>query len=204
MNDFAKKTFDYWRDEATLERWIPSQRGKQHREEIPVSRFVPDCDTLLDVGCGSGRYVNVLAGVYSRYVGVDQSPQLVEYCRKLYDQEFIVADAVCLPFRDRAFDLALCIGVLRHNTVPNVRRIIAEMTRVADRVVVEYLQSREPVVSRRLLKLGVIDQSFKTGFVTEEFARHGFVEVDHINLDPYWEEFRTCERRVSLFERGKG
>ncbi len=76
--------------------------------------------TILEVGCGAGRFTEVLLGFGARVVAVDYS-RAVEVCAssnsiartkgKLFAAQ---ADAFHLPFKLRAFDIVLGYGMLQH------------------------------------------------------------------------------------------
>lgn len=72
-------------------------------------------DRVLDIGCGNGRFSSVFKEGNAEYVGVDDSRNLIEIAKNNFPHvEFAVADALALPFKDGAFDLALSVAVLHH------------------------------------------------------------------------------------------
>ncbi len=88
-------------------------------------------DRVLDIGCGNGRSCErMVPGV--DYVGVDNSERLIEIAKKSYpDCDFMVADALNLPFPGRDFDRVYAIGLLHH--IPSERKrtdLLHEIRRV--------------------------------------------------------------------------
>jgi 2-polyprenyl-3-methyl-5-hydroxy-6-metoxy-1,4-benzoquinol methylase len=74
--------------------------------------------SVLDVGCGVGRWSLQLAQSGCRVTGVDISSRMIEIARNRAvatrdDCEFIVANAAELDLR-RQFDFILCVTVLQH------------------------------------------------------------------------------------------
>lgn len=62
------------------------------------------------------------------------------------EQDFVVADATQLPFADRSFDAVVSLDVLEHIPAELRGRAVAEMARVADRMVVIGCPPNEPWV----------------------------------------------------------
>lgn len=101
-------------------------------------------DSVIDIGCNDGNTWRMgrdgyhdrpadphsLAGLPPRIVGVD------------YDDiadlplEFVCADARDLPFADGSFDVAVLSQILEHVPTADVRQVVAEACRVAQKRVV--------------------------------------------------------------------
>lgn len=85
--------------------------------------------SVLDLGCGSGRYSKVLKGFGAFVTGVDPSEKLLEIARKLVkDVEFIKAGSEKLPFKKDSFDFVFAGMVLHY--VKNVNVAFKEVSRV--------------------------------------------------------------------------
>lgn len=81
---------------------------------------------ILDVGCGIDPEGDV---------NIDVENVKVEYnCRP---QNFIVASATQLPFKDKSFELVKCHDVIEHLEDEEILATLAEIKRVADRAVVK-------------------------------------------------------------------
>jgi len=84
---------------------------------------------VVDVGCGSGVFTDLLRQSGFSSTGLDISPKLVALGRtKFPDLEFIEGDAENLPFESESFDGVLLSGVVHH--FPDPRRLAAEVCRV--------------------------------------------------------------------------
>ncbi len=101
-------------------------------------------DKVLEVGCSSGYYREVLEfllGLDLSYTGVDYSPAFVDMARAHYPRAaFEVADGARLPYKEGAFDVAISSCVLLH--VIDWEAHAVEAVRVASRYVVAH---RTPV-----------------------------------------------------------
>lgn len=72
---------------------------------------------VLDVGCGTGRFVDVATRLGARVVGIDLSAAAEVAARNLADRPDVTiyqADVFHLPFKPESFDFIYSIGVLHH------------------------------------------------------------------------------------------
>jgi phthiocerol/phenolphthiocerol synthesis type-I polyketide synthase E len=87
---------------------------------------------VLDVGCGRGGTVALLAEQYgAEATGVDLAPEAVAFCRRMHrdpGMHFEVGDAEHLPFDEQSFDAV--INIESSHTYPNLRAFLAEVRRV--------------------------------------------------------------------------
>lgn len=94
-------------------------------------------DRVLDVGCGPGHFVRMLAeavGPTGSAVGIDAAPEMIDYARRkahrLSNCRFESGSAEALPFTDASFDVVVSSLMLHH--LPDELRLQAagEMKRV--------------------------------------------------------------------------
>lgn len=94
-------------------------------------------NSLLDVGCGTGRCLRFLKeeGLPITLTGVEPVQALREIGRQkgLSNTELVGGDALALPFADRTIDVVSAFGVLHH--IEDHARAVSEMCRVARRAV---------------------------------------------------------------------
>jgi len=84
---------------------------------------------VLDLGCGSGVFTDLLSRRGLDASGLDISPKLLELARKKYSAlTFIEGDVEALPFPDASVDGILLSGLVHH--LPDVSRCAAEVHRV--------------------------------------------------------------------------
>lgn len=142
--------------------------------------------SVLDVGTGTGRAALLLARNGARVTGVDASDAMLAEARRRavvegIDVAFQKGDAHALGFEDRSFDVAVSLRVLMHT--PDWRRCVAELCRVADRlVVIDYpsafsAAALESSGRRAAQTLGLHTESyrvFRPRTLTNALARHSF------------------------------
>lgn len=147
--------------------------------------------TLLEVGCSSGYYSEVMTigGSTLAYTGCDYSEALVRLARECYPElSFDLEDAARLTYRDKAFDIVVSGCCLLH--IPEYELAIAEAARVARSAVIFH---RTPVLENaateffRKQAYGVetIEIHFSETELLELFARYGLTVDKTIDLS--WE-----------------
>lgn len=83
---------------------------------------------VLEVGCGAGRFTEVLLAAGAYVTSVDLSSAVdanQENCPQGERHRVIQADALALPFAPAQFDVVLCMGVIQHT--PNPEQTIAAL-----------------------------------------------------------------------------
>lgn len=91
--------------------------------DIITSGMLNGSTSVLEVGCGSGRFLKYLSNKAGFLVGVDPSRAIYAADELLGKQEnvtLIKAAANDLPFADESFDFVYSIGVLHH--IPNTQK----------------------------------------------------------------------------------
>ncbi|MFX0184216.1 MAG: class I SAM-dependent methyltransferase [Candidatus Hodarchaeota archaeon] len=109
---------------------------KKERDIILDYLKISNAETILDVGSGRGRISLSIAKQHpkSRVIGIDLSPQMVEYSKnlaaekKIENVEFIIGDGLSLEFKENLFDITICIQVLMH--IPEPDLFLSELKRV--------------------------------------------------------------------------
>src|SRR5436190_17793338 len=95
---------------------------------LPIFYEIPDGAKVLDVGCNSGEFMQLLKEKKGCDVwGVDISePMIGKALAK--DLNVVIGDAEALPFPDASFDAVTCMEVLSHLHDPVIA--LREMRRV--------------------------------------------------------------------------
>lgn len=147
-------------------------------------------DTVLEIGCSSGYYSEVLSYLIPKpfsYSGVDYSEAMIEMARTRYPTTpFEVASGDDLPYTDRAFDLVISGGVLLH--CPNYAEHIEETARVTKRSIV---LARTPVsklgatrfFTKKAYGVETVELVFNEAEIVNLVKAHGFSLTHYLVLD---------------------
>ncbi len=95
-----------------------------------VKKYLPKhVARILDLGCGTGMFLEELAGRGKLVVGVDSSVKMLSIAQKRTGGASLVcADADHLPFEDRSFDVVVSVTLLQN--VPEPVATMKEIARV--------------------------------------------------------------------------
>ena len=110
--------------------------GSLEEYPIPEIRMPQGCgETLLDVGCGWGRWCISAAKQGYSPVGIDPSLGAVMAARRVARQldleiKYVVGDARFLPFRAATYDRVFSYSVLQHFSRENATQSVKEIGRV--------------------------------------------------------------------------
>lgn len=114
MLDWVKKKL-----RPTFHRYFLSFHAVKALEWRALNGWIKSGNTgmLLDVGSGNGQHIRKLQNSVDYIVGIDRNDKGISSAH-LYNHprrsDYIVGDALALPFRDKKFDLALSICALEH------------------------------------------------------------------------------------------
>lgn len=106
--------------EAAMRRAIGGDFEQIGKIEMSLLRHfgLRETDTLVDVGCGSGRLAAPLSGwLQGHYLGIDLVPDLVAHARKIAARpnwRFEVIDHIGIPEHDGTADMVCFFSVLTH------------------------------------------------------------------------------------------
>lgn len=112
--------------------------------EFLVEDYLTSGDKVLDLGCGNGRYFELMKDKEINYFGVDNSEQLIEIAQERYSDyldisppsdrpqaEFQVGDCLNLSFPSNYFTIAYSFAVLHHIPSQRLReKFVKEVQRV--------------------------------------------------------------------------
>ena len=129
----AREYDDWWLQRGLYEqRTDPDWQAERDRALAAVAALPPK--RTLDVACGTGFVTRLLHG---EVVGLDQSEAMVDVAgAQAPDREFVVGDALELPFDDDSFARVFTSHFYGHLEEGDRERFLVEARRVAPELVV--------------------------------------------------------------------
>jgi ubiquinone/menaquinone biosynthesis C-methylase UbiE len=98
---------------------------------------LPSGSRVLELGCGNGKTLEVMARKDWDVVGVDISPTALRLAKEMLSRadtgsevELVEADIRSLPFDDASFDAVFAIHVFGHMTADDAEKALKETSRV--------------------------------------------------------------------------
>jgi ArsR family transcriptional regulator len=181
----AERAQDYFSRNAA--EWDELRRLHAADEEVDaaVIRILGSqpIDSLLDLGTGTGRILELLSGLYRRAIGVDASRDMLSVARANLDKSAITkasvrhADILNLPFEAQDFDLVTIHQVLHFFDQPEIAiGEAARMLRPGGRLVIidlaphalEYLRDEHAHVRLGFSHQSMSDWVRKAGLDVEQ------------------------------------
>jgi len=121
-DELGGKIYDLRYNEEQLSKYV---------EVLQYLKSSPD-EIVLDVGCGTGLFLEKIDGVY---VGLDLSSNLISFAYRkaqpLADKHLFQGDAENLPLRDDVFEVIFSFTLLQNLSEP--ARALSELRRVSRR-----------------------------------------------------------------------
>jgi len=95
--------------------------------DIVSSSMLNENSNVIDIGCGSGRFILYLKGRYHRITGIDPSDAILVADKLLGsepDIDLVKTSTDNLPFPDDHFDFGYSLGVLHH--IPDTQKALVD------------------------------------------------------------------------------
>ena len=120
--------------EATGERLIPTQRGKntwEHLHRYYLATKYSQDRHVLDIASGEGYGARIISSVASTVVGIDISQEAVSHATATYKSSnlsYKVGTCLCIPLPDQSVDLVVSFETIEH--IEEHHLFLAEIKRV--------------------------------------------------------------------------
>ncbi|MBS1576948.1 MAG: class I SAM-dependent methyltransferase [Bacteroidetes bacterium] len=98
--------------------------------DIVDDKMLTENSVVIDIGCGSGRFIKYLEGRYGKITGIDPSSAIFAADKLLGNDnkiQLIQASTDNIPFPDNHFDFGYSLGVLHH--IPDTQKALNDSVR---------------------------------------------------------------------------
>lgn len=159
-----KKQWNYWRDRVYYQEEL-KKRALGEKEEMESAKFITslvvkesnDCDSILDVGCGTGHFILSLEKKIKKtflYHGIDITEQHIIDANSIFgnikEYTFQIGDIRNLPIKDKSFNVSICSNTIPH--IPNIDKAIQELIRTTKNdIFIRMLIGNETLISKKAL-----------------------------------------------------
>jgi ubiquinone/menaquinone biosynthesis C-methylase UbiE len=164
-NELIPQNFQNWQNRPewffnrahtdTYELWY---EGRYKRAEIWQKKIMEDLvtndnrvSTLLEFGCGTGRFTRWWKNIGIEAYGGDISPLMLSQAVHLFDGDLVMADSHHMPYKDNSFDALSFITTFEY--YKNPIQVLQEAARVAKYGIAMGMMNRNsPKIVRRRIQ----------------------------------------------------
>ena len=131
MNNFEKL---YYEDESFWGGEMLQDPANQERIKKTVDLIPQNVQSLVDVGCGNGVFVNYLNKFNPKIeiLGLDRSEAALKYVKTNKQ----VCDIENIPLPNKSMDCITCLEVIEHLPVPVYEKALSELTRISNKYII--------------------------------------------------------------------
>jgi SAM-dependent methyltransferase len=120
-----------------------------HYHDFLLKQLPSSCESVLEIGCGTGEFSRLLAERSGRVVAIDLSPKMIEISKvksgHLTNINFQVSDILKWEFPVEQFDAIASIATFHHLPLESLLPSLKEALKPGGKLVVLDLVEHEPV-----------------------------------------------------------
>jgi ubiquinone/menaquinone biosynthesis C-methylase UbiE len=168
------------------ERFVSNSGQKIHDTEFRILNtaltYIPVGSKILEVGCGTGRFLLETSMLGYSVDGIDASPYMLKQCKIKIKTlspkpKLILGEAAKLPCPDNSYDFVYCIRLLNQTeSVEYALNVVTDMIRVAKYngyILIEFVNHYRP----RLGSYNTRGIHLRPAEVIERANQHGAIQI---------------------------
>lgn len=146
----------------------------------PLLDELPTLGTIVEIGCGAGAPAKYLISHYERYIGIDQSEEMINAAITFNQDnpraEFLAASIKSGSLPRNVADVILSFGALHHMTeLEDVIDSLARIAKPGAYLVVSEPQNGNPLIQLMRWIRGIVDPSYSEDQVF--FSQDDLIEL---------------------------
>jgi len=169
-----------------------------YKKEVEYLKKLNKNSKILDVGCGFGRHMEILAPFSNEVVGVDNNKDMIAKAKidlkGVKNIKLLLQDATKLDLENNSFDYVICMSNTFGNFPELKLKVLSEMKRVCKKegkiIISVYSDNAEKIRKKDYEKLGLTITKIedgviyiKEGIITEEFSKKKLKDLfDEVGL----------------------
>ena len=203
--------------EESAEAWIKSQNGEEGDylrkwvldtailNALPPPILSPSPTSILDVGCGEGRFCRKLSQMGYKTTGIDLTSQLIDFANAKNQQnevEYHIGDVTSLPFPSSSFDIILSLI-----DFASLTKSMDEIDRVLKQNGIFLFTILHPIITSHQISAWVKDENGRKlhvrvdDYLMEKSSKEKFNGVEIVNYHrPLRDYMNECLKRGYVLE----
>ncbi len=198
----SKSILEYWQNyiknsDLLIKDWL-------RKENNYLKKNIRKGSVVLDVGCGFGRNIGVIANIAGKIIGIDNNKPLcekiVKKLLKFKNVEFFCENAEKMQFPDNTFDYVICMGNTFGDFAQNKLKILKETKRVAKKdgeiIISVYSEKALSIRKKEYSRIGIKIKKINDGIIYTD---------NHLILEQFDKEklkkiFNSAKLKVKIIE----
>ena len=184
---FSKPFFEIWLKQAhpKIKDWFEKEIAYLKKNIKPNSK-------ILDIGCGFGRHIEIIADFSKEVIGIDNTEDMLQKAKQRLSNfknvKLFLQDAQNLQFEDDYFDYVICV-TNTFGDFPNIKEdVLKEMKRVCKKggkiIISVYNDKALEIRKKDYEKVGLHITEIKNnviytkeGLISEQFSKPQLKEL---------------------------
>lgn len=181
---------NWWK--VYLKKTLPTTKDWLKKENIYLLKKIKTNALVLDIGCGFGRHLKLLANIVKEISGIDWDKEAVKEARKnlpkFKNVKIFLEDAQKMHFERNTFDYVICMGNTFGDFGKSKVKILKGMKRVVKkngRIIISIYSEKAlktrlkqyTAIGIKIKKVKKDGTVFTPGFHSEQFSKEKLKDI---------------------------